>query len=72
MKKITCITSFLLGTIFGGLLVISSDFPIKDTNLEKAKLLCKDGNYKEARVDVVGKVKKITCTDGKSFIIKSF
>ncbi len=68
MKKEN-ITYFILGVILGGLLFISTDYPVYNKKLSKAIILCKASDYTEARIDIIGEVQKITCADGTSYII---
>jgi hypothetical protein len=68
MKKEN-ITCFFLGVILGGLLFISTDYPVYNEKINKAKLLCKDTDYTEARIDIIGEVQKITCKDGTTYLI---
>ena len=68
MKKEN-ITYFVLGIILGGLLFISTDYPVYNSKMKKAKLICGDSDYSEVRIDIVGQIKKITCDDGKTYII---
>lgn len=62
---------FLIGFVLSGLMCIDIEYPVYYENMETFREMCIDSSPKIFYVNIIGRVSKLRCEDGREILLKN-